>query len=453
MNTSIEFLDRKSLLTFFITSIFIMFSLLFVSHAQAASIDDVDNNSLRIGNDIYSLESSNLTDDNIANSIANGGNKVFYKYNGRWFDVYAASSDAFWDNPSNALSTAEVAAWSSELDNWYKAGNETDKFQATSEIRVTTIAPISSTLVDVVFNNSITQGELNEMTFSFSPSLTVTNVTFKQGMNNQVVTLSTEQQQEGTMYSLQINGENVSNASFEGLSANAPTAPSITISNLLNMYDPATMEYSLNGAEWQSTPTLTDIELSENDILLIRMKDPVSGATTVIIPETPQAPDLSNGLRSLDRNVEYEYSTNQQNWQSYSHNNSPSTLAGQTIYLRVKAQPPVPAGEISAPFTVPENVMTYIENNYLNATVEIGEPVFGHDVHIINIEVADDRVRYLKVKNTNLTSNNYQGFGRWFLMTTTLVGDANVTIKGYETIADRENDQPITVLEGAIPAH
>lgn len=105
-----------SLIVFFMLVVFI------VPSAIAATIHDIDDNSLRIGNDVYSLSSNNLTNENIINSLLKS-NQVYFKIGGHWYDVFAAESDAALGVPANALNSNMVAGWTG-LDKWYKAGSE-----------------------------------------------------------------------------------------------------------------------------------------------------------------------------------------------------------------------------------------------------------------------------------------------------------------------------------------
>lgn len=82
-------------------------------------VSDVPNNYIRIGNDVYSLDNPKLTNQAILDSLKYGGNEVYYKVNGRWYNVLAdsATSSSFFTNTGNAETTTSVNNWS--LDKYY----------------------------------------------------------------------------------------------------------------------------------------------------------------------------------------------------------------------------------------------------------------------------------------------------------------------------------------------
>jgi len=74
---------------------------------------DMDNNILRIGSDLYSLSSKEINDTNtVLDSIRDGGNVLFYNFNGRWYDLMddKATSNAYLV-PNNAEDREETDAW------------------------------------------------------------------------------------------------------------------------------------------------------------------------------------------------------------------------------------------------------------------------------------------------------------------------------------------------------
>ena len=75
------------------------------------NIFNLANNTVWYGKDAYSLESINLTATNVANSIITHGNKIYYKYNYKWYDLLDedATSSAFFMNENNACSDSQVA--------------------------------------------------------------------------------------------------------------------------------------------------------------------------------------------------------------------------------------------------------------------------------------------------------------------------------------------------------
>ena len=77
-------------------------------------VSDIPDNYIRIGNDVYSMNSPALTNSAILDSLRDGGNHVYYKVNGRWYNVLAdqATSSAFFTNTNNAENEGSVNNWS-----------------------------------------------------------------------------------------------------------------------------------------------------------------------------------------------------------------------------------------------------------------------------------------------------------------------------------------------------
>ena len=85
------------------------------------NINSVENNSVRVGIDVYQMESSYYISDNVVNSLIQGGNTIYYKIGDRWYNLLDsnATSAAFLI-PVNAVNTETVSAWL--LDTWYPRG-------------------------------------------------------------------------------------------------------------------------------------------------------------------------------------------------------------------------------------------------------------------------------------------------------------------------------------------
>jgi hypothetical protein len=66
--------------------------------------------------DIYELNSKDLTSANVINSIKSGGNSIFYKLLGGWFDVMnpLAKNSQYFFNSDNEENTD---GWS--INKWY----------------------------------------------------------------------------------------------------------------------------------------------------------------------------------------------------------------------------------------------------------------------------------------------------------------------------------------------
>lgn len=83
-----------------------------------SGINNVSNNALRVGNDIYDVGCMQYTPENISKSIERGGNKVYYKIGDNWFNVLdenAVSTSYF--TKDNAIPEAEWDTW--EIDTYY----------------------------------------------------------------------------------------------------------------------------------------------------------------------------------------------------------------------------------------------------------------------------------------------------------------------------------------------
>ena len=86
-----------------------------------ATIDEVSNNSVKIGLDVYDLSGDHVTPDNIANSLKVGGNSIAFKIGGKWYDLLnpRADSSAYLVS-QNAINETTVHGW--VLNKWYVKG-------------------------------------------------------------------------------------------------------------------------------------------------------------------------------------------------------------------------------------------------------------------------------------------------------------------------------------------
>lgn len=85
---------------------------------------DVANNSIRVGCDVYDSTSPALTEDNVLDSIKNGGNELYFKLNNKWYNLLDDKcTDSNYLVSANAVSDTELKSmgWSK----WYKAGTST----------------------------------------------------------------------------------------------------------------------------------------------------------------------------------------------------------------------------------------------------------------------------------------------------------------------------------------
>lgn len=109
-----------------VLSVLLIMALLFslMPVASAATIDDVDDQCLRLGPDVYSIYSDNYERERIAQSLASE-NVIYFKWEGRWYDLKALTS--YFDLvPANAVPDEEVNQW--DLHYWYKTGDIIEEF-------------------------------------------------------------------------------------------------------------------------------------------------------------------------------------------------------------------------------------------------------------------------------------------------------------------------------------
>lgn len=83
-----------------------------------AGISKVADNAIRVGNDAYDIGCNGYTPNNISKSIERGGNKIYYKIGGKWFDMLnpKATSTAYFTD-ENAVPESEWDLW--EIDTYY----------------------------------------------------------------------------------------------------------------------------------------------------------------------------------------------------------------------------------------------------------------------------------------------------------------------------------------------
>lgn|GEM_PF-4288521 len=102
--------------------------------ALSFSISDIPDNTLRIGNYFFDLSSDNLSNDTIlAQALGSGDQKVYFKIGSKWYDVFGASSDADFGDPTKAMADSAVNAWTGS-GKYYKAGGVSEDVTLTSGI-------------------------------------------------------------------------------------------------------------------------------------------------------------------------------------------------------------------------------------------------------------------------------------------------------------------------------
>lgn len=107
---------RSGLKRLVVSILLLVASFLFFSTASAATVNDIPNNSLRIGDDIYELNNtSNYTFENVLDSINRSGGvaQYYFKIGNRWYDLLQDDINTFSDllDPDKAVPAAEVQTW------------------------------------------------------------------------------------------------------------------------------------------------------------------------------------------------------------------------------------------------------------------------------------------------------------------------------------------------------
>lgn len=82
------------------------------------NISSVENNSVRVGIDVYHLSSPAYMPDNVINSLIEGGNTIYFKLGDKWYNMLdnEATSAAYF-TADNEIEDYIVNVW--ELDMWY----------------------------------------------------------------------------------------------------------------------------------------------------------------------------------------------------------------------------------------------------------------------------------------------------------------------------------------------
>lgn len=107
----------KSLISFIMVLILSSF---FAAAVFAATVDDVENNSLRVGLDVYELGSTdNYTYENVLGSLRRGGSHYYFKFGGCWYNLLCNDINSLQDlqDTTKAVPIAEVRKW--QLTYWY----------------------------------------------------------------------------------------------------------------------------------------------------------------------------------------------------------------------------------------------------------------------------------------------------------------------------------------------
>lgn len=107
----------KGLISFIVV---LILSSLFAAVVFAATVDDVIDNSLRVGLDVYDLDGTdNYTYENVLASLRRGGSHYYFKFGGCWYDLLCNDINSLQDlqDTTKAAPPAEVRKW--QLTYWY----------------------------------------------------------------------------------------------------------------------------------------------------------------------------------------------------------------------------------------------------------------------------------------------------------------------------------------------
>lgn len=137
----------------------------FATAASAATIDDVPNNSLLIGNDVYQLsDTENYTFENVINSITSYGSTpvpMLFKWGGMWFDLYINYSSILDMNENHEGYVPRSQMITRQYGTLYGSGNETG-----------TIDPVRSTYkFAYVVPDPLLKGEPTEVNVGIVPDV------------------------------------------------------------------------------------------------------------------------------------------------------------------------------------------------------------------------------------------------------------------------------------------
>lgn len=104
-----------------------------ILYGYLASLPD---NTLRLGKDIYCLShTSNFNFEKVVLSLA-GGHEMFYKFQGRWYDLSTVSSFKDLTDPEKALDQSEIGSWDG-LRYCYREGWEKEDIPGPGNLNTT----------------------------------------------------------------------------------------------------------------------------------------------------------------------------------------------------------------------------------------------------------------------------------------------------------------------------
>jgi hypothetical protein len=272
------------------------------------------------------MNSDKLTDDNIAKSLNTGDRKVYFKIGGRWYDVFAATSDSDLGDPSKALSDTVVNSWTG-LNKWYKDGSNEE------------------TITDSGGSSSV---HISTVTASYGTGADTVTITFD-------AALSAAPSSSDLTITRKVDGAADSTALSKGTvswSNTTPTVASLTVTPQVTRGSAEkTVKYS---AAYKGG---TAVEHSAGF--------PVAASNAPAAP-TATVDQNTGAIGGLDPSTTYEYRrAGDTTWTTYNPG-SPPNLPGETIYIRVKANGTTPAGLIQT-LTLP-GTSTTADNTIVSVT-------------------------------------------------------------------------------------
>jgi beta-glucanase (GH16 family) len=97
------------------------------SNKPSFSISDIPDNTLKLGDDFFDMNSAAMSDPKAVTAIASllkdgdNKNKAFFKSGGKWYNPFGLSIQQYL-NPGRAMSDSDVAAITG-FNKWYKSGD------------------------------------------------------------------------------------------------------------------------------------------------------------------------------------------------------------------------------------------------------------------------------------------------------------------------------------------
>lgn len=115
----------------------------------AFDLNNVPDNTMKVGDDLYSDESNAMSDPegtDILNSLLKPGpneNTVYFKFGGKWYDPFALTSEQFLD-PAYAMTAEEVSTKIVGFGKWYKTGDVVEDISSSAADKTALNAAIAT---------------------------------------------------------------------------------------------------------------------------------------------------------------------------------------------------------------------------------------------------------------------------------------------------------------------